>query len=65
MPQNKQQVIYFQKKNSRWCVANQLSVDSENTNVVLFHAKIKPIPEHFDCIQTTFLLLIELNVSNI
>ena len=42
------------KKNSRWCVANQLSINSEKINFVLFHTKNKPIPEHFDCIQTTF-----------
>ena len=43
------------EKHSRWCVANQLSINNEKTNFVLFHAKYKPIPEHFDCIQTTFL----------
>ena len=53
MPQKKKQVIYL-KKISRWCVANQLSINSEKTNFVLFHTKNKPIPEHFDCIQTTF-----------
>ena len=42
------------EKNSRWCVANQLSMNSEKTNFVLFHTKNKPIPEHFDCIQTMF-----------
>ena len=46
----------FEKK-SRWCVANQLSINSEKTNFVLFHTKNKPIPEHFDCIQTTFLTI--------
>ena len=42
---------------SRWCVANQLSINSEKTNFVLFHTKNKPIPEQFDCIQTTFLTI--------
>ena len=42
------------EKISRWCVAKQLSINSEKTNFVLFHTKNKPIPEHFDCIQTTF-----------
>ena len=46
------------EKNSRWCVANQLSINSEKTNFVLFHKKNKPIPEHFDCIQQRFLPLI-------
>ena len=46
----------FEKK-SRRCVANQLSINSEKTNFVLFHTKNKPIPEHFDCIQTTFLTI--------
>ena len=41
----------------RWCVANQLSINSEKTNFVLFHAKNKPIPENFDCIQTTYLTI--------
>ena len=41
----------------RWCVANQLSINSEKTNFVLFHAKNKPIPENFDCIHTTFITL--------
>ena len=40
-----------------WCVANQLSINSEKTNFVLFHAKNKPIPENFDCIHTTFITL--------
>ena len=40
-----------------WCVANQLSINSEKTNVVLFHVKNKPIPENFDCIQTAFLTI--------
>ena len=55
----KKQVIYL-KKNSRWCVANQLSINSEKTNFVLFHAKKKqnkPIPERLDCIQTIFLTI--------
>ena len=56
MPQKKKQVIYL-KKNSRWCVANQLSTNSEKTNFVLFHTQNKPVPEHFDCIQTTFLTI--------
>ena len=41
----------------RWCVANQLSINSEKTNFVLFHAKNKPIPENFDFIQTTYLTI--------
>ena len=41
----------------RWCVAKQLSINSEKTNFVLFHAKNKPIPENFDCIQTTYLTI--------
>ena len=45
------------EKNFCWCVANQLSIDSEKTNFVLFHAKNKPIPENFDCIQTMFITL--------
>ena len=52
MPQKKASNLF--EKNSRWCVANQLSINSEKTNFVLFHTKNKPIPEHFDCIQTTF-----------
>ena len=42
---------------SRWCVVNQLSIYSEKTNFVLFRAKNKPIPKHFDCIQTVFLTI--------
>ena len=45
------------EKNSRWCVANQLSINSEKTNFVLFHTMNKPSPKHFDCIQTTFLTI--------
>ena len=45
------------EKNFRWCVANQLSINREKTNFVLFHAKNKPISENFDCIQTTFITL--------
>ena len=45
------------EKNFRWCVANQLSINSEKTNFVLFHAKNKPIPENVDCIHTTFITL--------
>ena len=53
----KEKASYLFEKHSRWCVANQLSINSEETNFVLFHAKNKPI---------LFLLpLIELNVPNI
>ena len=45
------------EKNFRWFVANQLSIDSEKTIFLLFHAKNKPTPENFDCIQTTFITL--------
>ena len=45
----------------RWCVANQLSINSEKTNFVLFHARNKPIPENFDCIQTTYLTIDRVN----
>ena len=45
------------EKNFRWCVANQLSINSEKTNFVLFHANNKPIPQNFDCIHTTFITL--------
>ena len=43
----------FEKK-FRWCVANQISINSEKTHFLLFHAKNKPIPENFNCIQTTY-----------
>ena len=46
----------FEKK-FRLCVANRLSINSQKTHFVLFHAKNKPMPEHFDCIQTTFLAI--------
>ena len=42
------------EKKNRWSIANQLTINSEKTNFVLFHAKNKPIPENFDCIQTTY-----------
>ena len=45
------------EKKFRWCVANQSSINSEKTNVVLFHAKNKSIPENVDCIQTSFITL--------
>ena len=45
------------EKNFRWCVANQLSINSEKTNFVLFPAKNKPIPENCDCKQTTSITL--------
>ena len=35
------------EKASNLCVANQLSINSEKTNFMLFHAKNKPIPEHW------------------
>ena len=38
-------------------VVNQLSINSEKTNFVPFHAKNKQIPENFDCIQTIFITL--------
>ena len=41
MLQKKKQVIYLKK----------------NTRFVHFHVKNKPIREHFDCIQTTFLTI--------
>ena len=44
-------------KTSCWCVANQFTINSENTSCLLFHAKNKPITENFDCIQTTFITL--------
>ena len=37
--------------------AHQLSINSEKINFVHFQAKNKPIPEQFDCIQTTFLAI--------
>ena len=35
-----------------WCVANNLSINNDKTNFVLFHMKNKPVPKHFECIQT-------------
>ena len=35
-----------------WCVANKLSINNDKTNFVLFHMKNKPVPKHFECIQT-------------
>ena len=51
----KKQVICLKK--IRWCLASQLSINSEKTNFVLFHVKNKLIPENFDCIPTTFLTI--------
>ena len=42
---------------SIWCVTNQLRINSEKTNFVLFHAKNKRIPENFNCVQTTYLTI--------
>ena len=33
-------------------VANKLSINNDKTNVVLFHMENKPVPKHFECIQT-------------
>ena len=49
----------FEKK-TRCCVATQLSINSEKTTFGLFHAN-KPIPEIFDCIQTTYLTIDRVN----
>ena len=35
-----------------WCVANKLSINNDKTNFVLFHMKNKPVPKHFECIET-------------
>ena len=35
-----------------WCVANKLSINNDKTKFVLFHMKNKPVPKHFECIQT-------------
>ena len=44
-------------KKNRWCLAHQLLINSEKTIFVFFHAKNMPIPESFDCIQTTYLTI--------
>ena len=56
------------EKNSRWCVANQLSINSEKTNSVLFHAKNNRISRFWNTwivYRQSFLPLIKLDVSNI
>ena len=47
----------FVWKKYRCCVATHLSINSEKTNFVLFHAKNKPIPENFNCIHPTYLAI--------
>ena len=40
-----------------WCVANKLSIKSNNTNFALFHMKNKPVPNDFDSIQTNHMTI--------
>ena len=35
-----------------WCIANKLSINSDKTNLVLFHLKNKPVPRDFTGLQT-------------
>ena len=35
-----------------WCIANKLSINSDKTNLVLFHFKNEPIPRDFTGLQT-------------
>ena len=34
-----------------WCIANKLSINSDKTNLVLFHLKNKPVPRDFTGLQ--------------
>ena len=49
----------------RWCVANQLSINSEKTNFVLFMQRISRFLKTSIVFRPHILLLIESNVSNI
>ena len=44
-----------------WCVANKLSINNDKTNFVLFHMKNKPVPKHFECIQTDVMQINRVN----
>ena len=39
-------------KSYHWCFANKLSINSDQTNLVLFHVKNKPVPGDFTGLQT-------------
>ena len=56
MPQKKKQVIYL-KKFPAGVLPTNYRLTARRQLFVLFHTKNKPIPEHFDCIQTTFLTI--------
>ena len=47
-----------------WCVANELSIDSDKTNFVLSHMKIKPVPNDFDSIQTNHMTIRRVKIVN-
>ena len=62
----KEKAIDLFEKKIRWCVASQLSINSEKTNFVLFHEKNKPFLKTLIEFRPHILLLIESsNVSSI
>ena len=46
---------------NRWCISNKLTINTNKTNVILFHTINKPIPNNFLEITTEFMKIKRVN----